>query len=234
MSIYTTFGGHVPPVTVADEAIAARAILPHNSGRLREGARITTEFLGDRVRKTFDEGARPGRVRAMFLREVAALRRFADLGAGFVPRLIDLDESKLWHETELVGGAQTLNAWLSAPPSNGLDTVITHLIAIDGFLYRHRIDYRASSPQHILINEDHETTITGFAHTRLEHRFDDILYDRLFQVLLPGRGDGGAAHVFLAALATRRDEVHHFLARRLRSVILRPLGVGGGGGVSRR
>lgn len=178
------------------------------------------------MRKTFDQNIAREDARALFHREVAVLRCFADLKANCVPRLVDLDESALWHETERLEGARAFDVWLMSAPSNGLEAVISQLIAIDKLLYLNRIDYRVNSLQHVLVNKDFETFITGFEYTRLGHRFSDVLFSNLFQHFHLSRKESDVPGVFMSSLIARRDEVHNYFPRKLRKLFIQRFGLG--------
>ena len=97
-----------------------------------------------------------------------------------MPRLIDYDDKDLWYETEHIAGTEPLSNRLVTLPSNQVDAVVSDLIRIDRQLYRNRIDYRAISIDHILIGENGEAYLTGFARSRINHALEDILFDSVW------------------------------------------------------
>lgn len=179
---------------------------------------IVVEVRGARVRKTYRADLM-GRARAeaKFRRECAAYRRFAELGADFVPPLLAWDEAGLWLETGRVAGGRTLIDWLEAPPHNGLDPVITQLVRIDKFLYVNRIDYLGGSPKDVLVDEDYRVFIVDFEDTFLDERFEDSLYDRMFHARMRRVADARNRELFLVMLAGRRKDFHRLTRRKLAS-----------------
>ena len=136
-----------------------------------------------------------------------------------MPRLIDYDDKDLWYETEHIAGTEPLSNRLVTLPSNQVDAVVSDLIRIDRQLYRNRIDYRAISIDHILIGENGEAYLTGFARSRINHALEDILFDSVLGPLAKDSGDSGMANAFAATLAIRRDEVYRLSIRAARSAV---------------
>lgn len=157
----------------------------------------------------------------MFRREVSVLQRFAGLGTKFAPRLIEYDDKGLWHETERIPGAEPLCDRLLTLSSNHIDAVVSDLIAIDRLLYVHQIDHRTTSVDHILIGENGEAYLTGFAHSRINHPLQDILFDSALGSLDLESDATGMTRAFSATLAIRRDEVYRLSIRTARRAIQR-------------
>ena len=136
-----------------------------------------------------------------------------------MPRLIEYDDKDLWHETEHIADTEPLSHRLVTLPSNQVDVVVSDLIAIDRQLFSHRIDYRAISIDHILIGENGDTYLTGFARTRINHALEDILFDSVMGPLAIASVDSGMTRAFTATLAIRRDEVYRLPIRAGRGAV---------------
>ena len=158
-------------------------------------------------------------MRDIFRHEVSVLQHLAGLGVTFVPRLIEYDDKDLWHETEHIRGTEPLTCRLATLPSNQVDIVVSDLIAIDRQLFRHRIDYRAISIDHILIGENGDAYLTGFADTRVNHALEDILFDSVIGPLATDSVDSGMTRAFKATVAIRRDEVYRLPIRAGRNAV---------------
>ena len=158
-------------------------------------------------------------MRDSFRREVAVLQHFAGIGAHFVPHLIDYDDKSLWYETERIPDTEPLCHRMATLPSNLVDAVISELLAIDRKLYLHEIDYRAVSIDHILIDENGGVFLTGFAHSRINHPLEDILFDSVFELLDRDAHGREMTRAFLATLAIRREEVYRLFIRTLRRAV---------------
>ena len=127
---------------------------------MTEARPITIEVRGDRIRKTYcEEFARRGVARAKFRREIAAYRRLAELGASFVPDLLDCDEASLWLDIERVADSRTLADWLETAPSNSFEPVIIQLLTIDKYLYENKINYLQTSAKDIMVGDNYKLYI---------------------------------------------------------------------------
>lgn len=192
----------------------------------RKPEHILVESLGDRVRKTYREGiVRPGVAAEKFLRELAAYRRFAELGATFVPALLACDEDALWLEIERVADGRTLADWVETAASNSLEPVIIQLITIDKFLCESRINYLQATPKDIMVGERYKLYLIDFEYTYLDERFQQILYERMFDARMMNVKNTRSRDIFLAALAARRMEFYRFLPRKVHNGVLGRLGV---------
>ena len=186
----------------------------------------TVKLLAGRIRKTYCKSRLPDELATEnFRRELAAYQWFTEQNACFVPRLLEYNDIELWFETEPIANAVTFLDWLKSAPSNSFDPVISQLIAIDKYLYEHRINYLQSSPADVLIDRDFHVYIVDFKYTFLNQGFKDILFERMFHSSSIQASIDGTSSVVLATLATRRNEFHRFLLRKTQNHILRYFGL---------
>lgn len=187
---------------------------------------IEIEMRGERVRKTYrDVNAGPGVAAEKFHRELAAYHHFERLRVPFVPGLLDFDERALWLEIERVDGDRTLAEWVESAPVNGYEPVIVQLITADRFFYDNNINYLQATATDILVGNHYRLYFIDFEYTFLNERFQQILYERLFEPRMMNLVNTLSRDAFLATLAARKKEFHKFVPRKVHNAILGRLGL---------
>ncbi|MEW5785467.1 MAG: hypothetical protein AB1767_10410 [Bacillota bacterium] len=190
--------------------------------------RNTIEFHNNHIKKIFvgENDEEKKHIKGNFTRELSAYKKFAELNADFVPKLLQYDYKKLTLILQKISGLDLISLFNQNENELvndlNIDKMIDQLISIDAFLYNNKINVLQTSPRDLIYDIDQRKIfLTDFEFTIVGSSYRQILYDRMFKNHIYNTTNVNLRNLFLYSLKKRKKEFKLYCYRKLKNYIIK-------------
>ena len=190
-------------------------------------ADVSIEIGADYVEKTYNANVgNPPLQRLKFLRELEAYKRFKKNGVDFVPNLINYDTDLQWIRLERIEGVDICEI-LENCSEYDLNRIIDHIIHIDSFLYKNKINCLYTSPKELIYQiETDKLFLLDFEYTFFDEYFHQILLENIYQNPKMKRINNVRCLDEFVELSKRRlVDVEKYHYRKIKTYVLSKIGM---------